>query len=86
MKLEMCAVKDRALNAFMRPFFAQTKNQAIRMFQDEVNRDKSEMGAHPDDYDLYWLGTWDDETGYITKLPNEPENELLFIGKNAKGA
>lgn len=82
MKLVMISVKDRALNAFMRPFFAQTKNQAIRMFTDEINRKDSEMGGHPDDYDLWYLGTWDDETGCIEGTGES--HEQLALGKNAK--
>lgn len=80
MKMIMVAIKDRALDAFMRPFFAQTKGQAIRMFNDEVNNNQSPMFAHPDDYDLYYLGMWDDTTGETT----EQKQEQLAIGKNAK--
>ena len=77
----MVAIKDRALNAFMRPFFAQTKGQAIRMFNDEVNNHESPMFKHPEDYDLYFLGTWNDDTGEYT---NAGMPEQLAIGKNAK--
>lgn len=80
MKMVLVAIKDRALQAYMRPWFAQTKNQAIRMFQDEVNNNQSPMFNHPDDYDLYYLGNWDDETGQVT----DQQVEQLFIGKNAK--
>lgn len=76
----MVAIKDRALDAFMRPFFAQTKGQAIRMFNDEINNQDSPMFKHPDDYDLYYLGTWDDKTGETT----EQHPEQLALGKNGK--
>lgn len=84
MKLEMMAVKDRALNAFMRPFFAQTVNQAIRMFQDEINNDKGDMFKHPDDHDLWHLGTWDDSHGLVTMLDEDNGPKQVAIGKNMK--
>lgn len=78
MKLHIFAVKDRALNAFMTPWFAQTVNQAIRMFQDEVNNPQGQMIKHPDDYDLYHLGSWNDDNGNFTNI----ENDQIAIGKN----
>ena len=62
------AVKDLALQAFGNPFFLRAKGEAIRSFQDEVNNknDKSAIAAHPEDYELHQLGTYNDETGEIT--------------------
>ena len=62
------AVRDRQLNAYMRPFTAQTRGQAIRSFRDEVNRQGSEHNTHPEDYELYQLGTFDEETGVISDI------------------
>ena len=62
------AVRDRQLNAYMRPFTAQTRGQAIRSFRDEVNRQGSELNTHPEDYELYQLGTFDEETGVISDI------------------
>lgn len=59
------AIKDRALDAFMRPFTTPHRNAAIRSFTDEANRKTSEINNHPEDYDLYQLGTFDQETGKI---------------------
>lgn len=63
MEHQVVAVKDRALDTFMRPFFTPALGAAIRSFQDEINRTESEMNKHPDDYDLYHLGHWDDASG-----------------------
>lgn len=62
----ICAVRDRQLDAFMRPFAAQSRGQAIRSFGDETNRNGSDLHAHPEDYELYELGTFDDDTGALT--------------------
>jgi hypothetical protein len=67
--LTIVAVKDRAVDAYNRPFYVPTIGAAIRSFTDEVNRTESEMNAHPEDYDLYEMGTFCDQTG--TFLPAE---------------
>lgn len=80
MKLIAVAVRDRAMNAYMRPFFVPATGAAIRSFGDEINRaaDDNPMHNHPDDYDLYELGTFDEETGLLqpTEMPKQ-----LAIGK-----
>lgn len=62
MNYTVVTVNDRALGAFMRPFFAPNVATARRSFADEVNRPDSEMNKHPEDYELHLLGEWDDET------------------------
>lgn len=68
MKYAVCSVKDRAIDAFNRPIYVPTVGVAIRSFNDEVNRKDSEMAAHPEDYDMYELGSWDDQTAIYTPL------------------
>ena len=65
--LTIVSVRDRAVDSYNRPFYVPTLGAAIRSFTDEVNRKESEMQAHPEDYDLYEMGTFDDQTG--TFLP-----------------
>ncbi|WNK14874.1 MAG: nonstructural protein [Microvirus sp.] len=68
MKKVIVAVKDRAIDAYMNPFTVQHTNAACRAFQDEVNRDKSEMNQHPEDYELYKLAEYNEETGEIDPI------------------
>lgn len=68
MKYAVCAVKDRAVDAFNRPLYVPTVGVAIRSFNDECNKKDSELNTHPEDYDLYELGTWDDTTAIYTPL------------------
>lgn len=78
------AIKDRAADAYNRPFFVNTVGQAIRAFQDEINRNAADntMYQHPDDFDLYSLGTFDDNTGHLVSNASGPEQ--IAIGKNCK--
>lgn len=80
MKQAVVSVLDRAAAIFGRPFFVAAVGQATRSFSDEVNRkdaDRSEMARHPDDFDLYLVGWFDDTTGSF-----ENDHRLLVRGKD----
>lgn len=83
-KLTVFAVRDRALDAFMRPFFMPTEGMAIRSFQDEVNRkdENNPLAQHPEDYDLYTLGTFDEDRGHFTQGEGEPHQ--IAIGNQMR--
>lgn len=65
MRYKVVSIRDRALDAFAVPFFVASVGQAIRSFADEVNRvdNNNQLNKHPDDFDLYLLGEYDDESG-----------------------
>ncbi len=64
--LSAFTVRDSAAEAFMRPFFAQSKGAAIRSFADQVNdTDGNPIWQHPEDYTLFELGTFDELTGFL---------------------
>jgi hypothetical protein len=77
------SVKDSAAEAFGRPMYVQSVGVAIRAFTDEVNREDKEnqMYQHPDDFDLYELGAFDDSTG-IHEIRDNPS--VLLRGKDVK--
>lgn len=57
-------VRDAKALAFLQPFFSVSVGAAIRAFSDAVNEDvKSPLGKHPEDYVLYELASFDDNTG-----------------------
>ena len=65
MKLKIFAIRDNATDMYGTPMFPVTTGQAIRSFSDEVNRqaDDNMIYKHPNDYDLYELGTYNGNTG-----------------------
>jgi hypothetical protein len=73
MILFVVSVKDRAADVFNRPFFVPHRNVAIRDFTDEVNRvaGDNQLNKHPDDFDLYLLGEFNDSSGSF--INNEPQ-------------
>lgn len=63
MRLVAVAVRDSAVDAFMRPFFVPTTAFAIRSFGEEMKNKESPMFAHPEDYALFEVGSFDEESG-----------------------
>ena len=58
-------VRDGKAQAFLQPFFSNAVGAAIRAFEDVVN-DKvagNQIAKHPEDYILYELATFDDNSG-----------------------
>lgn len=79
MKHCVFAVKDRLADVFGQPFQQANKLSAIRAFTDSVNSvgETNMLNKHPDDFDLYELGTFDDCTGlYETGVP-----QCVALGK-----
>lgn len=74
-------VKDRALDIYNLPFAQTTTAQAVRGFTDEINSDptRSAVANHPDDYDLYIIGHYDEQAGTVLPLKAP---ELVVRGKD----
>lgn len=75
------SVRDRAADCFGQPFFSVSKGGAIRGFGDEVNRkaENNALASHPEDFDLYELGTFDDQTATFACL-DKPRQ--VAVGKD----
>lgn len=66
-KYVMCSVLDLTAQQYGRPFFTISDGSAIRGFSDEVNQpnENSILYKHPDDFQLFRLGTFDDSSGSV---------------------
>lgn len=62
MKQLIFVVRDATIEASMRPIFFATKEQATRAFSFSCVNPQSDLAQDPDDYTLYQIGTYDDET------------------------
>lgn len=78
--MKMYAIRDRATDQYLQPMFLLAHGQAIRTFSDDINKADSPAGQHPEDYDLYYIGTYDTDTGKVEE--NEPQQ--IAIGKDLK--
>lgn len=56
-------IRDAKGEFYTQPFIKKTHGEAERDFRMLVNDEKSQINQFPEDYDLYYLGTFDDESG-----------------------
>lgn len=79
MKLDVYAVRDAAVGAFMQPFFARSKGEAIRSFTLAVQDEKHDFYRNPADFALFKLGMWDDTSGELEYSPEFPEKVISAL-------
>lgn len=68
MTLKMFSIRDTKGDVFHRPFYKQNEAEAERDFVTGVNDPKSTMYLYPEDFDLYFVGTYDEQTGTLSAL------------------
>lgn len=62
-KLAVLSVRDVVADTFGRPFYAPNEASGVRSVRSEVNSPQGgTLKDHPDDFELYALGTFDDQT------------------------
>ena len=83
MKYSVCAVRDAKVEAFGQPFYSQQRGVAIRSFADECSKPDSNLNAHPEDFALFCLGEYDDQTGGFTSLPQPVQIALAMDYKKS---
>lgn len=81
MRKFIVVVRDIKANLFFSPMFYQSLGQAERQFRDEVNtkRDGNLLAAHPEDFELFHVGVFDDDTCSFDLLPKPTQ---LALGSN----
>lgn len=83
MRYKIVSVRDRAVDTFSVPQFVAAIGAAVRAFGDEIKRkaDNNALSMHPEDYDLYDLGEYDDDTGqFHGQVP-----KCIAVGKDYAG-
>lgn len=70
MILEVCVIRDAAIESFGRPFFVVHIGEALRGFTDEIRSGKTDsaVALHPEDYDLFHCGSFDQSDGKFSTL------------------
>lgn len=69
---EVFSVYDKKAKAFITPFFLPTVGMAVRAFTDAVNQEGHAWNKHPEDYQLFKIGQFDDSNGVVTPEISEP--------------
>ena len=70
MKYTMYSVKDVMTERYFAPVMMLNDNEAIRQFKTQVNNQQL-WKDNPQDFDLYSLGTFEEETGEIIYKPTK---------------
>lgn len=66
MILKVFAVYDSKVEAYMPPFFMSSRGQAMRSFGDTADDSSTQLFKHPEDFSLFELGEWVDNTGFFS--------------------
>lgn len=70
MILQIFTVFDDKTQAYLQPFYMQTKGAAIRAIQDAIDDPQHQFAKHLEDYALFHIGQWDDSNGqFDTSVP-----------------
>lgn len=60
MIIQAYTVYDAKTEVHMRPWYALTDGEAVRIFSDAVNDPQSPYYKHPQDFHLFAIGSFDD--------------------------
>lgn len=72
MKLAICSLFDKTAETFGRPFFAPNRASAVRSILAEVkNPEAGMLHTHTADFELWYLGEFDDQSGSFNLVPAE---------------
>lgn len=83
MVLKMYSIRDSKAEVFNTPFFQKTHGEAERSFAELCKDEKSFVAKYPDDYDLYYLGTYDDQTGKMDTIET-PQHVVKAVQMTAR--
>lgn len=62
-RLKVFSVYDSKVGAFLQPFIMKTKGEALRGWSDVVNDPNTQFHKHPEDYSLFEIAEWDEDSG-----------------------
>lgn len=81
MKYVVCSVRDICADMFGQPFYQASIGMAQRSFSDSVNQNdgKNLLAAHPEHFELYHLGFYDDADASFDLFPKPKQ---LLLGSN----
>lgn len=68
MVFKVFVVYDSKVEAYSSPFLLTTVGQAVRSWVDVVNDPQTQFAMHPEDYTLFEIAEYDDQTGLYNNL------------------
>lgn len=68
MTQKMFSIRDSKGEFYSSPFYKKTDAEAQRDFATLVRDGNNQVSKYPEDFDLYFIGTFDDITGKVDAL------------------
>lgn len=68
MKSTVAAIFDSKVKIFTQPYLFVNKGAALRTWQEAANDPQSPYCKHPEDFTMFIVGEYNDETGILTHL------------------
>lgn len=68
MQLKIYSIRDSKSEVFNTPFYKSTHGEAERDFRSAVTDEKTTLNKYPEDFDLYFLGEYNDNDGKFQSL------------------
>lgn len=65
---KLLSVYDVKSEAYSKPVAVPAVGAGIRAFADAINEGSTDYAKHPEDYDMYEMGDFDDVSGVILPL------------------
>lgn len=83
MLLKMFSIRDSKAEIFNPPFFARSYGEGLRHFQTLTNDPKATVHLYPSDFDLYYIGEYDDLTGKLKSndTPQHLEKAVVMVNE-----
>ena len=63
--LNIYSIFDAKINEYQTPFFAKADGAVIRGVMDAMENQQSDLARHPEDFTVFKLGAFDEETASI---------------------
>lgn len=68
MRCAIVTVRDKKTGLYGKPSFVEHTAEVVREW-DVIRKDpNTKIGKHPEDFDLFQVATFNDETGEVTQL------------------
>lgn len=71
MALKIFTVNDSKAKAWGMPMILKSSGEAVRSFTDVANDTATMIGKHPEDFALFEIGEYCEQTGVITSYPEK---------------
>lgn len=82
--LQAFAVRDIKSELYSQPHFVQTLAVALRGFQTACEDTSTQLNAHPEDFSLYHIGSFNIENGQLENIiPQQISNASEFQNKTS---